>query len=69
VVVTAVPEQAAVLMAAARDAGVPAGEIGRTGGDRIRLSVDGVVAVDRSVEACERAWSMAIERRMERVLA
>jgi phosphoribosylformylglycinamidine synthase len=69
VVVTAVPEQAAALMAAARDAGVPAARIGRTGGDRIRLSVDGVVAVDRSVEACERAWSMAIERRMERVLA
>jgi phosphoribosylformylglycinamidine synthase len=64
VVVSAAPGQAAALKAAAEHAGVPAAEIGRTGGSRIRIAVDGVLAVDRAVDQAEHAWSSAIERRM-----
>jgi phosphoribosylformylglycinamidine synthase len=52
------------LLAAAATAGVPAVEIGRTGGDRIRLAVDGVLAVDVLVGDAEQAWATAIEKRM-----
>jgi len=51
---------------AARAANVPAYVIGRTGGDRIRIAVDGSVAVDVAVSEAEAIWATAIERRMTR---
>jgi phosphoribosylformylglycinamidine synthase len=52
------------LLAAAVKAGVPAKEIGRTGGDRIRLSVDGSTDIDVTVADAEEAWATAIETKM-----
>ena len=47
-------------------AGVTASEIGRIGGDRIRLSVNGEVAIDSPVASAEIAWATAIENKMRR---
>ena len=47
----------AALVAAAKSAGIAATVIGKTGGDRIKLSVNGMVAVDRSVNEAEQAWA------------
>ena len=41
--------------------------MGRVGGTRIRLSVDGRVAADIAVADAESAWATAIDRRFERV--
>ena len=54
-VVTEVLERAAA-------ASVPARVIGETGGNRLRISVGGVVAVDQSLDAAERVWSTAIDQ-------
>ena len=51
----------AVLERAAR-AGVPATVIGQTGGNLIRIAVDGRFAADVPLDAAERAWSEAIGR-------
>jgi len=53
--VTAVLERAAARR-------VPVRVIGETGGNRLRMSVGGAIAVDLPVEAAERAWSTAIDR-------
>jgi phosphoribosylformylglycinamidine synthase II len=57
------------VMTAAEEAGVAAREIGRVGGDNIRLSVNGTVAVDIPVKVAETAWATAIEQRMSRKAA
>jgi phosphoribosylformylglycinamidine synthase subunit PurL len=44
---------------AARE-GVPARTIGRTGGDRISMAVDGDTVIDEPLSGAERAWSEAI---------
>jgi len=54
------------LLRAAREAGVPATVIGRSGGDRIRLSVDGQVAIDVNRAQAETIWATAIEQKMTR---
>jgi phosphoribosylformylglycinamidine synthase subunit PurL len=54
------------LLAAASKAGVPARIIGRTGGDRIQVSVDGRLDIDVAVNDAEHAWATAIERKMGR---
>jgi phosphoribosylformylglycinamidine synthase II len=54
------------VMTAADEAGVTAREIGRVGGDNIRLSVNGTVAVDIPVSVAETAWATAIERKMQK---
>jgi phosphoribosylformylglycinamidine synthase len=66
IVVSVAPAHLAAVLEAARAAGVPASRIGETGGDRIRLSVDGAVVVETPVEDAESAWLEAIERRMTR---
>jgi len=53
------------VMTAAGEAGVTAREIGRVGGDNIRLSVNGTVAVDIPVSVAETAWATAIEKKMQ----
>jgi hypothetical protein len=51
-------------MTAAAEAGVAAREIGRVGGEHVRVSVNGVVAIDTPVGVAEQAWATAIERKM-----
>lgn len=57
-----------VLQQAAK-AGVPAQVIGETGGNRIRISVAGEVAVDVAIEEAEKAWSDTIGRIFVRKVA
>jgi phosphoribosylformylglycinamidine synthase II len=52
------------LMAAARELDVPVVELGRTGGEHIRLSVDGKLEIDVSVAVAENLWATAIENLM-----
>ncbi|HUQ88428.1 MAG TPA: hypothetical protein VM096_12765, partial [Vicinamibacterales bacterium] len=54
------------VMTAAREAELTAREIGRVGGDSIRISVNGQVAIDRNVADAEQAWATSIERCMQR---
>jgi phosphoribosylformylglycinamidine synthase len=65
-VVSTSPAQAQDVLARAAREGVPASVVGRVGGTRIRLSVDGHVAVDVAVADAESAWETAIPRRFER---
>jgi hypothetical protein len=50
-------------------AGVPAQVIGRTGGNRLRITVAGEMAIDVSVDEAERVWRAAIERYFARRVA
>jgi phosphoribosylformylglycinamidine synthase len=50
-------------------AGVPARVIGETGGNRLRISVGGAVAIDESLDAAERVWSTAIDQYFARRVA
>jgi phosphoribosylformylglycinamidine synthase len=59
-VVSVSPSKAAVLLDAAAAAGVPAARIGRVGGERIRMSVDGRRVVDEPLTEAERLWSGSI---------
>ena len=65
-VVSASPAQAQDVLARAAREGVPASVVGRVGGSRIRLSVDGQVAVDVALADAESAWATSIERRFAR---
>jgi phosphoribosylformylglycinamidine synthase II len=66
VVVSAAAGRVAGLLDAARTLGVTARVIGRTGGDRITIAVDGQPAIDVVVADAESAWATAIEERMAR---
>jgi phosphoribosylformylglycinamidine synthase len=48
---------------------VPATVIGRTGGNRLRIAVDGRVAVDLSTDDAERVWATAIDSYFARKIA
>jgi phosphoribosylformylglycinamidine synthase II len=62
VIVSTAPARAHELLALASRAGVPAAVVGRVGGNQVRISVDGRVVIDESLESAERIWSNAIER-------
>jgi phosphoribosylformylglycinamidine synthase subunit PurL len=66
IIVSVEPSRLTDVLERARQAAVPAAVIGHVGGDRIRLAVDGVTAVDVPVRAAEQAWASAIETRMRR---
>jgi phosphoribosylformylglycinamidine synthase len=68
IVVSVAARHLNAVMKAAGDAGVPAREIGKAGGDRIRISVDGMLAIDTPVVDAEGAWATAIEKKMARPL-
>ena len=53
------------LFQSARAAGVPAIEIGTTGGSAIRVSVDGGVAIDVPVLEAEARWSASLSNWMD----
>jgi phosphoribosylformylglycinamidine synthase II len=65
VVVSVSPERAHELLGRAGQAGVPATVIGRVGGDRVRIAVDGRELVDEALAGAEQIWSTAIERYFE----
>jgi phosphoribosylformylglycinamidine synthase len=64
IVVSVASRHLDAVVTAANTAGVPVREIGRVGGDRIRISVNGQSAIDTSVAAAETAWATAIENKM-----
>jgi phosphoribosylformylglycinamidine synthase len=69
IVVSSTKERLAQLLAAASAANVPAAVIGETGGDRIRIAVNGRVEIDSAVGAAEAVWSTSIERSMKKEAA
>jgi phosphoribosylformylglycinamidine synthase len=66
VVVSVALARADELLAAAAAAGVPAARIGVVGGDRIRVSVAGRLALDETLVAAEQIWADAIGDYFER---
>ncbi|HEY8550216.1 MAG TPA: AIR synthase-related protein, partial [Vicinamibacterales bacterium] len=64
VVVSAAERHAADVLARAEAAGLPARAIGRTGGRRISIAVDGRTALAADVAEVEEIWATSIERRM-----
>ena len=66
IVVSCASRHLNAVMTAAAAAEVTAREIGRVGGDTIRLSVNGQVAIESPVADAEHAWATAIEKRMQR---
>jgi phosphoribosylformylglycinamidine synthase len=62
VVASVAPENLEALMSKAASAGVPATVIGKAGGARIAIDVDGQRAVDVGVDEAETIWATAIER-------
>jgi phosphoribosylformylglycinamidine synthase II len=64
IVLSVSSHQIDTVMAAAKEAEIPAREIGRVGGDHVRISVNGVVAIESPVTAAEHAWATAIENKM-----
>jgi phosphoribosylformylglycinamidine synthase subunit PurL len=69
IVVSLDGDQVDALLARAREAGVPARTIGTTGGDRIRLRIEGQVAIDVDVAEAELAWQMGLEHYFTRSVA
>ena len=60
VVVSVAPGQRAALLALAAEHGVPAAEIGTTGGSRIRIAVAGEPALECALDEAEAAWATAL---------
>jgi phosphoribosylformylglycinamidine synthase len=66
VVVSAAQETTETLLRLAAEAGVPARVIGRTGGNRLKITVAGQPAIDCDVRDSENRWSSAIETFFQR---
>jgi phosphoribosylformylglycinamidine synthase subunit PurL len=62
VVLSAAEGDVSRILARAASSGVPARVVGRTGGNLLRIVVNGKIAVDLPVGEAERAWRKAIER-------
>jgi phosphoribosylformylglycinamidine (FGAM) synthase-like enzyme len=69
VVVSVAPAAVSDLLARAAAVDVQAAQIGTVGGNRIRITIDGRVALDESVADAEAIWSGALERYFERTRA
>ena len=65
VVVSVAESQTEDVLGRARDAGVPARVVGRTGGARFQLSVDSTPAIDYPLAEIERAWVDGLARYFE----
>ena len=65
VVVSASAANAASVLARAHDAGVAAVMIGQTGGNRVRLAVDGTEVIDVGLPALERTWANGLTKYFE----
>jgi phosphoribosylformylglycinamidine synthase len=66
VVVSVEEHRADELLARARAAGVAAARIGRTGGTRLVIRLDGAPSIDVAVRDAEHAWGSAIETHFAR---
>jgi phosphoribosylformylglycinamidine synthase II len=60
-VVTAAQQDVPTLLQIAADAGVPVRLIGKTGGSRVRITVDGSVEIDCDVRDAEGRWLTALD--------
>lgn len=60
IVLTVAPERAEELKAAIAASGVPVEIIGTVGGDRLRVNLDGVSALDEAVAELKFVWEDAI---------
>ncbi len=69
VIVSCRPADHPTLLHLAAEAGVPARVIGRTGGARLRIAVDGTTAVDCAVAEAEQLWQTVIEQHFTRPTA
>jgi phosphoribosylformylglycinamidine synthase len=67
VIVSIGESRAAEVLSRASAAGVPAAMIGRVGGDRVRVTVAGRVAIDEARAELEHIWASSIENRFQRV--
>jgi len=65
VVVSVASSRVAELLTLASREGVPATRLGLVGGGAIRISIDGMTAVDLPVGDAERVWATAIEQRLD----
>jgi phosphoribosylformylglycinamidine synthase len=61
-IVSIAPDQLDAFLARAAAAGVPARAVGRTGGSRLAIRIDGTAAVDVAVSEAEACWGTALER-------
>jgi phosphoribosylformylglycinamidine synthase len=61
VVLSVSPDSVTSVLERAASAGVPARVVGQTGGNRLRMAVDGRIVVDHSIDDAERVWSSAVE--------
>ena len=68
-VVSVSPDDRATLLHFAAEAAVPARVIGRTGGSRLRLAVDGEVVIDSPLDEAELLWKSALEKHFKRPAA
>jgi phosphoribosylformylglycinamidine synthase II len=66
VVISVEESRADELLARAQAAGVPAARIGKTGGTRLVIHVDGAPAIDVAILDAEHAWNSAIETHFAR---
>jgi phosphoribosylformylglycinamidine synthase subunit PurL len=62
VIVSVSPGSSPALMELARAAGVPARIIGKTGGARLRMSIEGEQAIDVAVAEAEQIWTTGLEK-------
>jgi phosphoribosylformylglycinamidine synthase len=69
IVVSVQASQEKELLARAATAGVPARRIGTTGGDRLKIGVNGAPAIDLAISEAERIWATAIEQYFKRSAA
>ena len=61
VVVSVARDQVAALLARAQALGVPAQEIGTTGGTRVSVSINGHKVIDLEVSEVEAIWNNALD--------
>jgi phosphoribosylformylglycinamidine synthase subunit PurL len=69
IVVSVTAANEAELLKRAAAAGVPARRIGRVGGSRLQISVNGNRAIDLAVSDAEQVWATALEKFFTRVAA
>ena len=65
IIVSVTPARGDELLGLARSVGVPAAVIGRTGGDRLTVSVAGDMVADVALETAEHAWATGLTRHLD----
>jgi phosphoribosylformylglycinamidine synthase len=69
IVVSVSPSKESDVLKRASAAGVPARRIGRVGGARLQISVNGDRAIDMAVSDAEHIWATALEKHFKRAAA